>query len=70
MPLVVVGRFIAGLGVGFISATIILYMSEIAPKKTRGAMASGYQFYICVGVLIASCTVYVTKERPRQHTVL
>jgi hypothetical protein len=59
----VVGRLIAGAGVGFISAisksfeveiqnvvtdtnrsfTVILYMSEIAPKKVRGALVAGYQ---------------------------
>lgn len=37
----VAGRLIAGFGVGFISAVIILYMSEIAPKKVRGALVSG-----------------------------
>ena len=31
----------AGFGVGFVSAIIILYMSEIAPKKVRGAIVSG-----------------------------
>lgn len=34
--LLVAGRLIAGFGVGFVSAIIILYMSEIAPKKVRG----------------------------------
>lgn len=34
--LLVAGRIIAGLGVGFVSATIIMYMSEIAPKGVRG----------------------------------
>lgn len=63
LPLMTVGRFIAGLGVGFISAIIILYMSEIAPRKVRGAMVSGYQFCICLGVLLASCVVYATKDR-------
>lgn len=63
LPLMVAGRFIAGLGVGFISATIILYVSEIAPRKIRGAMVSGYQFCICVGVLLANCVVYATKDR-------
>lgn len=63
LPLMAAGRFIAGLGVGFISAIIILYMSEIAPSKVRGAMVSGYQFCICVGVLLANCVVYATKDR-------
>jgi MFS family permease len=36
LGLMVAGRLIAGFGVGFISAIVILYMSEIAPKKVRG----------------------------------
>lgn len=35
-----IGRVIAGVGVGFISAIIILYISEIAPKAVRGALVS------------------------------
>ena len=41
LALLVVGRLIAGFGVGFVSAIIILYMSEIAPKSVRGAIVSG-----------------------------
>ena len=41
LGLLVAGRLIAGFGVGFVSAIIILYMSEIAPKSVRGAMVSG-----------------------------
>lgn len=41
LGLLVAGRLIAGFGVGFISAIIILYMSEIAPKGVRGAVVSG-----------------------------
>lgn len=37
--LLVAGRFVAGLGVGFVSAIIILYMSEIAPKAVRGTVS-------------------------------
>jgi MFS family permease len=41
LGLLVSGRLIAGFGVGFVSAIIILYMSEIAPKAIRGAIVSG-----------------------------
>jgi sugar porter (SP) family MFS transporter len=58
-----VGRIICGLGVGFISAIIILYMSEIAPKKVRGALVAGYQFCITIGILLADCVVYATQTR-------
>ncbi|KFX98596.1 hypothetical protein V495_01242 [Pseudogymnoascus sp. VKM F-4514 (FW-929)] len=63
LAVMVVGRLIAGLGVGFISAIIILYMSEIAPKKVRGALVSGYQFCITIGILLANCVVYATQNR-------
>ncbi|OBT57842.1 hypothetical protein VE04_01953 [Pseudogymnoascus sp. 24MN13] len=63
LAVMVVGRLIAGLGVGFISAIIILYMSEIAPKKVRGALVSGYQFCITIGILLANCVVYATQKR-------
>lgn len=36
-----IGRVIAGLGAGFIPKSIILYMSEIASKKVRGALVVG-----------------------------
>ncbi|KAI1336470.1 general substrate transporter [Xylariaceae sp. FL0016] len=61
--LFVLGRLIAGGGVGFISSVVILYMSEIAPKKVRGAMVSGYQFCITIGILLANCVVYATQNR-------
>lgn len=63
LGLLVAGRLIAGLGVGFVSAIIILYMSEIAPKKVRGAIVAGYQFCITIGLLLASCVDYATEAR-------
>lgn len=61
--LLVGGRAVAGIGVGFVSAIIILYMSEIAPRKIRGALVSGYQFCITIGLLLASCVCYGTQNR-------
>ena len=58
-----VGRIICGVGVGFISAIVILYMSEIAPKKVRGALVAGYQQCITIGILLANCVVYATQDR-------
>ena len=63
LALLVVGRLIAGFGVGFVSAIIILYMSEVAPKKVRGAIVAGYQFCITIGILLASCVDYATQDR-------
>lgn len=57
------GRLIAGVGVGFVSAIIILYMSEVAPKAVRGAIVSGYQFCITIGLLLASVVDNSLKDR-------
>ncbi|KAJ7574398.1 general substrate transporter [Mycena floridula] len=63
LGLIVAGRIIAGVGVGFVSAIIILYMSEICPKKVRGALVSGYQFCITIGLLLAACVNYGVQNR-------
>ena len=63
LTLIVIGRLVAGVGVGFVSAIIILYMSEIAPKSVRGAIVSGYQFCITIGLFLASCVTYATQDR-------
>ncbi|KFY46236.1 hypothetical protein V494_00535 [Pseudogymnoascus sp. VKM F-4513 (FW-928)] len=63
VALLAVGRIIAGFGVGFVSAIIILYMSEIAPRKIRGTLVSGYQFCVTLGLMVAACVDYATKDR-------
>lgn len=63
VPLLVAGRLIAGIGVGFVSAVIILYMSEVAPKSVRGAIVSGYQFCITIGLLLAAVVDNSTMNR-------
>lgn len=38
-------------------------MSEIAPRKVRGAVVAGYQFCITIGILLANCVVYASQNR-------
>ncbi|KAK9452818.1 general substrate transporter [Dipodascopsis uninucleata] len=63
LGLLVAGRLVAGFGVGFVSAIIILYMSEIAPRKFRGTLVSGYMFCVTIGMLLASCVDYASEKR-------
>ncbi|CAI7645801.1 unnamed protein product [Penicillium glandicola] len=63
LGLLVAGRLVAGFGIGFVSAIIILYMSEIAPRKVRGALISGYQFCVTIGLMLAACVDYATENR-------
>ncbi|PGH17061.1 hypothetical protein AJ80_04934, partial [Polytolypa hystricis UAMH7299] len=60
--LLVGGRVVAGLGVGIVSVVVILYVSEIAPKKVRGALVAIYQWAITIGLLTASCVDQGTQH--------
>ena len=46
-------RFIGGLGVGASSVVAPLYISEIAPAKSRGRLVAMFQFNIVFGILMA-----------------
>jgi len=63
LSLIVAGRLVAGFGFGHVSATIIMYMSEICPRKVRGAVVAAYQFCITIGILLASIVVYAAQSR-------
>lgn len=52
--LFVIGRVLAGLGVGIVSVIVPLYQSECAPKKYRGTIVAGYQWSITIGLLVAA----------------
>ncbi|KAF3777420.1 putative metabolite transport protein [Nymphaea thermarum] len=49
----IVGRLLAGLGIGISSALVPLYISEISPTEIRGTLGSVNQLFICVGILVA-----------------
>jgi len=52
------GRFVVGIGIGFSSVVAPLYISEVAPANVRGALVSLYQFAITVGILAAYLVDY------------
>uniref|UniRef100_A0A1N6MC20 Hexose transporter n=1 Tax=[Candida] hispaniensis TaxID=312227 RepID=A0A1N6MC20_9ASCO len=60
--LIIVGRVIAGAGVGVISSIVPLYQSEVSPKWIRGAVVSAYQLAITIGLLLAAIINYATKN--------
>jgi MFS transporter, SP family, galactose:H+ symporter len=47
------GRLVVGVAIGFCSVVAPLYISEVAPADVRGAMVSLYQFAITIGILAA-----------------
>ncbi|KAJ3574621.1 hypothetical protein NP233_g1641 [Leucocoprinus birnbaumii] len=50
---ITIGRFIAGLGVGALSAIVPLYNGETAPKALRGTLLVLYQLQIIVGLFLS-----------------
>ncbi|VDC04258.1 unnamed protein product [Peniophora sp. CBMAI 1063] len=48
-----VGRFVAGLGVGAMSAIVPLYNGETSPKALRGTLLVLYQLQIIIGIFLS-----------------
>ncbi|EJU03827.1 MFS monosaccharide transporter [Dacryopinax primogenitus] len=66
--LFILGRVVAGLGVALVSTIIPLYQSETAPKWVRGAVVSCYQWFITIGLLLASIINNATQDRPNHSS--
>ncbi|MGQ1304241.1 sugar porter family MFS transporter [Acinetobacter baumannii] len=49
--ILIIGRILLGIGVGISSFAAPLYVSEIAPKETRGKAISVFDFMISFGIL-------------------
>lgn len=54
--LITLSRFIGGVGIGLASNVVPLYISEIAPARSRGRLITYYQFALTLGILIAYLT--------------
>ena len=50
---IIIGRFLLGLGVGLASMIVPLYIAEIAPADRRGALVSLNQLMITIGILLS-----------------
>lgn len=62
IPILVVGRFFAGVGVGAVSVIVPIYQSEMAPKWIRGTLVCAYQLSITLGLLFAGVVNILTSE--------
>jgi SP family galactose:H+ symporter-like MFS transporter len=58
VTMLIVGRAIVGLGIGFASSTVPLYISEVSPAGARGWQVSLFQLAITVGILAAYLVDY------------
>eukprot|EP01038_Epipyxis_sp_PR26KG_P009278 gene9278-12500_t len=57
-PLLFIGKFISGIGVGFASIVPPVLLSEIATAETRGTITTLHQVMLTLGILFASIFAY------------
>ncbi|KAL3853170.1 hypothetical protein ACJMK2_016735 [Sinanodonta woodiana] len=54
LVVLLVGRLIVGIGIGFASMSIPVYVAEAAPRSIRGRLVTLNQLSITVGILVSS----------------
>lgn len=48
------GRFVLGIGIGLVTYSLMIYLSEISPKESRGKNSSYFQLATVIGVVVAA----------------
>lgn len=62
LEMLIIGRLLLGVGVGFANQSVPLYLSEMAPAKIRGALNIGFQLAVTIGILAANIVNYATPK--------
>ncbi|KAJ9189357.1 hypothetical protein P3X46_000664 [Hevea brasiliensis] len=62
VAMLIIGRLLLGVGVGFANQSVPVYLSEMAPAKIRGALNIGFQMAITIGILAANLINYGTAK--------
>ncbi|KAL4595978.1 hypothetical protein ACB092_12G130800 [Castanea dentata] len=60
--MLIFGRILLGIGVGFANQSVPLYLSEMAPPNYRGAINIGFQLCVGIGVLSANLINFGTEK--------
>lgn len=60
--MLLLGRILLGVGVGFANQAVPLYLSEMAPAKYRGSFNIAFQLCVGIGVLFASLLNYGVQK--------
>lgn len=62
------GRIVAGLGVGNLSIGVPMFQSECCPREIRGAVVASYQLMITIGILISNLINFGVRDSPGDDT--
>ncbi|XP_062233643.1 hexose carrier protein HEX6 [Phragmites australis] len=60
--MVILGRVLLGVGLGFANQAVPLYLSEMAPARYRGAFSNGFQLSVGIGALAANVINFGTEK--------
>ena len=47
------GRVLAGVGIGFVGVAGPIYLVEMSPAAHRGTLVTANEIFVCVGCLVA-----------------
>ncbi|XP_049404045.1 sugar transport protein 8-like [Solanum stenotomum] len=59
--MLIFGRILFGIGVGFGNETVPLFLTEVAPIQHRGAVNIMFQLFVTIGIFIANLVNYGTS---------
>ncbi|URD95581.1 Sugar carrier protein [Musa troglodytarum] len=62
VAMLIIGRILLGVGVGFANQAVPLYLSEMAPPQLRGALNMGFQMATTIGIFVAGLVNYGTGK--------
>ncbi|XP_010276692.1 PREDICTED: sugar transport protein 14 [Nelumbo nucifera] len=62
ISMLILGRILLGVGIGFGNQAVPLYLSETAPPKIRGAVNQLFQLTTCLGIFVANVINYFTDK--------
>ncbi|MQL88405.1 hypothetical protein Taro_020963 [Colocasia esculenta] len=62
VAMLIIGRILLGVGVGFANQSVPLYLSEMAPARYRGMLNIGFQLMITIGIFVANLINYGTAK--------
>ncbi|CAN6196623.1 unnamed protein product [Urochloa humidicola] len=62
VAMLIIGRILLGIGVGFANQSVPVYLSEMAPARLRGMLNIGFQLMITIGILAAELINYGTNK--------
>lgn len=61
-PMLIIGRIILGFGCGFANQSVPVFLSELPPSSSRGALQACFQVFVNIGVLLAGVINYYTSR--------